>query len=149
MNGQERLNSPPKLGGVPARPSSSKKGRAGGVVPKPLLTRVSYETTPSAPASVASQHFFDGAATPPNLGGESSRSSIHSHLHRTEQMNPQVIALAGPSKGKVFGLTPGDFSIGRDASNSLSLNDALISRQHALIRITDSEVTILDLNSTN
>jgi len=64
-------------------------------------------------------------------------------------MNPQVIALAGPSKGKVFGLTPGDFSIGRDASNSLSLNDALISRQHALIRITDSEVTILDLNSTN
>src|SRR6185436_2157175 len=51
-------NSPPKLGGVPfARFSAN-----GGVVPQ--------ETTPSAPSKVASQHFLDGAATPPNLGGE-------------------------------------------------------------------------------
>src|SRR2546427_7219734 len=72
MNGQERLNSPPKLGGVPARPSSSKKGRAGGVVPKPGVARFCLGTTPSAPPSVASRHFLNGAATPPNLGGESS-----------------------------------------------------------------------------
>ena len=51
-------NSPPELGGVPfARFSAN-----GGVVPQ--------ETTPSAPASVASRHFLDGAATPPNSGGE-------------------------------------------------------------------------------
>ena len=51
-------NSPPKLGGVPfARFSAN-----GGVVPQ--------ETTPSAPSKVASQYFLDGAATPPNLGGE-------------------------------------------------------------------------------
>src|SRR5882724_10698648 len=76
----ERLNSPPKLGGVPARPSSSTKGRAGGVVPKQLVARFYLGTTPSAPALVASRHFINGAATPPNLGGESSRPSIHSHL---------------------------------------------------------------------
>ena len=69
----ERLNSPPKLGGVPARPSSSKKGRAGGVVPKPFVARFCLGTTPSAPSSVASRHFLNGAATPPNLGGELSR----------------------------------------------------------------------------
>ena len=64
----ERLNSPPKLGGVPARPSSSTKGRAGGVVPKQVVARFYLGTTPSAPALVASRHFINGAATPPNLG---------------------------------------------------------------------------------
>src|SRR5467141_2631823 len=76
----ERLNSPPKLGGVPARPSSSTKGRAGGVVPKQVVARFYLGTTPSAPALVASRHFINGAATPPNLGGELSRLQIHSHL---------------------------------------------------------------------
>jgi len=74
----ERLNSPPKLGGVPARPSSSTKGRAGGVVPKQVVARFYLGTTPSAPALVASRHFINGAATPPNLGGELSRLPIHS-----------------------------------------------------------------------
>src|SRR6266571_3326354 len=64
-------------------------------------------------------------------------------------MNPRLIALAGPSKGKSFGLTGDDFSIGRDPSNSLPLNDALVSRQHAQVRNTGRDVTILDLNSRN
>ena len=64
-------------------------------------------------------------------------------------MNPQLIGLAGPSKGKAFGLTERDFSIGRDPSNSLSLNDALISRRHVLIRNVGSGFTIVDLNSRN
>jgi transcriptional regulator with GAF, ATPase, and Fis domain len=64
-------------------------------------------------------------------------------------MNPQLIGLAGPSKGKAFGLTERDFSIGRDPSNSLSLNDALISRHHLLIRNAGSGFTIVDLNSRN
>src|SRR6267142_5953018 len=54
----ERLNSPPKLGGEPARPSSSTKGRAGGVVPKQVVARFYLGTTPSAPALVASRHFI-------------------------------------------------------------------------------------------
>jgi len=64
-------------------------------------------------------------------------------------MNPRLIALAGPSKGKTFGLLPGEFSIGRDTSNELYLNDALVSRQHASINSTFSAVTIRDLNSRN
>src|SRR5262249_47225012 len=64
-------------------------------------------------------------------------------------MNPRLIALSGPSKGKTFGLGQDDFSIGRDPSNSLPLNDALISRQHAIIRNKSGDVTIADLNSRN
>jgi len=64
-------------------------------------------------------------------------------------MNPRVIALAGPSKGKAFGLPQGQFSIGRDPSNSMALNDALVSRQHASIRTSERDVVILDLSSRN
>ena len=46
-------------------------------------------------------------------------------------------------------MTEDDFSIGRDPSNSLFLNDSLISRQHALLRNAGRDVTILDLNSRN
>src|SRR5215510_2061874 len=66
---------------------------------------------------------------------------------RTAHMNPRLIALAGPSKGNLFGLGEGDFSIGRDPSNSLPLRDALISRQHAVVRNTGCDVIILDLSS--
>src|SRR3989454_12377330 len=73
----------PKLGGVPARPSSSTKGRAGGVVPKQVVARFYLGTTPSAPALVASRHFINGAATPPNLGGELSHLQfIHTFRER-------------------------------------------------------------------
>ena len=61
-------NSPPKLGGA---------ARSAGVVPAPecfgvpgMPKRFGTGTTPSAPVSEASLHFLDGAATPPNLGGE-------------------------------------------------------------------------------
>src|SRR5262249_19629668 len=42
-----------------------------------------------------------------------------------------------------------DFSIGRDPSNVLCLNDGLISRQHAIVRTASDGVTIVDLNSRN
>jgi transcriptional regulator with GAF, ATPase, and Fis domain len=64
-------------------------------------------------------------------------------------MNPRLIALAGPAKGKTFDLAQAEFYIGRDAANSLCLSDALISRQHALIRAEGTEFRIVDLNSRN
>jgi Nif-specific regulatory protein len=64
-------------------------------------------------------------------------------------MNPRLIALSGPSKGKTFGLSQDDFSIGRDPSNSLPLNDPLISRQHAIIRTRGGDLSVADLNSRN
>jgi hypothetical protein len=53
-------NSPPKLGGVPS-PSISRARRGGSFLEPPRLRYL----------KVASRHFLDRAATPPNLGGES------------------------------------------------------------------------------
>src|SRR5206468_6490921 len=68
---------------------------------------------------------------------------------RRARVTPRLIGLAAPSKGKSFALTEGEFSIGRDPSNSLPLNDTLISRQHALVGNAGRVVTIFDLNSRN
>src|SRR5439155_26630213 len=54
-------NSPPKLGGAAVRAVFSE--RRGGSLREPPRLRLS---------KVASHHFPDGAATPPNLGGEFS-----------------------------------------------------------------------------
>src|SRR2546427_3730749 len=50
------------------------------------LTSHSYGSrTPSAPAKEASRHFIDGAATPPNLGGE-FRVTFRVHDHSRNEV---------------------------------------------------------------
>lgn len=46
-------------------------------------------------------------------------------------------------------LSPGTFSIGRSAECQLSLDDPLVSRKHALLRVFEHEVTIEDAGSRN
>src|SRR5688572_14459546 len=46
-------------------------------------------------------------------------------------------------------LTVGRFIIGRAEGSGLSLDDALVSRQHAAFIVTDDSVTIEDLGSRN
>jgi hypothetical protein len=48
-----------------------------------------------------------------------------------------------------FELAPGDFRIGRDAQCQLVLDDALVSRRHAELHVTEDRVTISDLHSRN
>ncbi len=46
-------------------------------------------------------------------------------------------------------LGDGDFVIGRNVSCQLSLDDALVSRRHAILRVGNDEVSIEDLGSRN
>ena len=48
-------------------------------------------------------------------------------------MSPHLIAISGSLKGTTFGLTGEEVSIGREASNSIRLNDASVSRRHCVI----------------
>jgi len=63
--------------------------------------------------------------------------------------NPSIVVLAGPLKGQTFVLSDLEFSIGREASNSLCVNGKLISRHHALIKAGSGYFSIFDLNSRN
>ncbi|WP_394838320.1 FHA domain-containing protein [Pendulispora rubella] len=48
-----------------------------------------------------------------------------------------------------FELTEGEFAVGRNASCQLSLDDPLVSRRHALLRVSPTGVSVEDLQSRN
>ncbi len=58
-------------------------------------------------------------------------------------------AVSGPLKGKLFRLTNGEVSIGRDPSNEISLLDPLVSRKHCVIRKDGETFRLQDLESRN
>lgn len=62
---------------------------------------------------------------------------------------PKLIAISGPAEGTTFALTDDEISIGRDASNSISINDHSVSRRHCLIRREDLSFKVIDLDSYN
>jgi transcriptional regulator with GAF, ATPase, and Fis domain len=64
-------------------------------------------------------------------------------------VTPKLVSIAGPSKGSSFPISVESFAIGREASNSLALEDASVSRWHAGVRYTGEECTLKDLNSRN
>lgn len=46
-------------------------------------------------------------------------------------------------------LPPGEFAVGRSSACNLALDDALVSRRHAIFRVGEDEVTVEDLGSRN
>ena len=64
-------------------------------------------------------------------------------------MKKQLVFLSGSRSGEEIILTPGDLTIGRAPENSVRVGDATISRRHALVQVTESAVTITDLQSSH
>ncbi len=61
----------------------------------------------------------------------------------------QLVMHAGPTPGKVFPLTEGELTIGRDINNQIIINDAEISRRHTRLVLQGDAYMIEDLGSTN
>ncbi len=64
-------------------------------------------------------------------------------------MDPRLEAIAGPLKGEIFPLLENSVSIGRAASNDISVGDSLVSPQHCLIKRKGEQFEIRDLDSQN
>jgi transcriptional regulator with GAF, ATPase, and Fis domain len=66
-------------------------------------------------------------------------------------MTTRLISISGALKGTTFAVTQDEVSIGRDLSNSVSLNDPSVSRRHCLIRKNGSGDVfhVVDLESYN
>lgn len=67
-------------------------------------------------------------------------------------MTARLIATSGALKGTTYALTQDEVSIGRDLSNSVSINDPSISRRHCIIKKNGSSSNgfhIVDLQSYN
>jgi pSer/pThr/pTyr-binding forkhead associated (FHA) protein len=61
----------------------------------------------------------------------------------------QLVMHSGPNTGKVYPLEAPEIIIGRDANNSIAINDAEVSRKHAKLTLQNSAYVIQDLGSTN
>jgi len=64
-------------------------------------------------------------------------------------MNPKLTAISGPLATESFPLTGEEFSIGREISNDLPIEDNAVSRRHCLIRKEGDRFKINDLESYN
>jgi len=60
-----------------------------------------------------------------------------------------LAVIAGSQAGSVFQLTRPRVYLGRGSTMDVQLNDAEVSRRHAMLEIRDEEATIQDLGSTN
>jgi adenylate cyclase len=63
-------------------------------------------------------------------------------------MNPRLVALTGPLKGRVITLMA-ETSIGRGSSNHIAVSDPSLSRRHCLITGAEAGFTLTDLGSSN
>ena len=70
-------------------------------------------------------------------------------MGRPEGVMAWLAVTAGPEKGKTYQLKVGDNTIGRDADNDLVIQDASISRSHAMIRVQEGSFVLVDLGSSS
>jgi hypothetical protein len=61
----------------------------------------------------------------------------------------QLIMRSGPTPGAAYVLEGDQITIGRDSANSISINDAEISRRHARLTFQGGKYILEDLGSTN
>ncbi len=61
----------------------------------------------------------------------------------------QLVVRSGPTPGKVYPIMKNEVIIGRDPNADILVNDAEVSRHHAVIKLTGEGYTIEDLGSTN
>lgn len=80
-----------------------------------------------------------------------SSETFKGRLRAADEAPPAVIVLVGPPGyiGKQWLLTKTDLTIGRSVESDVYISDNSLSRAHAKFIVAGSDVSILDLGSTN
>jgi pSer/pThr/pTyr-binding forkhead associated (FHA) protein len=88
----------------------------------------------------------------PTLSWEPGSESAPSDMGATRLEGAFAWALTiegGPQTGLTYVLGKGDSMAGRGATSTVYLPDVTVSREHARLSVTDTNLTITDLGSTN
>jgi transcriptional regulator with GAF, ATPase, and Fis domain len=64
-------------------------------------------------------------------------------------LRPRLLVLSGPLKDSTIDLAEGEITIGREASNGISVADPSVSRKHCAVRGTEGRFQVRDLESRN
>ncbi|MBN1995092.1 MAG: FHA domain-containing protein [Anaerolineae bacterium] len=76
-------------------------------------------------------------------------SAFNPHAPGAPERQLQLVVHAGPLAGKGFPITGATLTIGRDATNDITLDDEQVSRYHARLLRQQDQVILEDLGSTN
>jgi pSer/pThr/pTyr-binding forkhead associated (FHA) protein len=87
-----------------------------------------------------------GTASMPVVTGE-DRSAALTEVGPTA--DPSLVIVKGPDAGERFVLDRAQVAIGRDPDAVIFLNDVTVSRQHAVVTVAGSQVSIVDRGSLN
>lgn len=92
-----------------------------------------------------------------NSGEELEKTSIVSsdtfrgRMKAADEAPPALVVLIGPTGyvGKQFALVQNEVIIGRSVESQIFVDDKSVSRSHARLNVVGSEVTLIDLGSSN
>jgi pSer/pThr/pTyr-binding forkhead associated (FHA) protein len=87
-----------------------------------------------------------GTASMPVVDGE-DRSAVLTEVGPAAK--PSLVIVKGPDAGERFVLDRARLAIGRDPDDVIFLNDVTVSREHAVVTVSGSDVTIADRGSLN
>ena len=117
-------------------------------------THVAQTRTASRPVSPpAITNVSGGGATAVGVPGSPVAAAVPTPA-QTMAMQPDVassmawlVVTRGPSEGKSVQLKEGNNTIGRSLENDLQIDDASVSRSHAMLSVRDDRFTLVDLGS--
>jgi pSer/pThr/pTyr-binding forkhead associated (FHA) protein len=103
-----------------------------------------------APSSAA-RAAVPAAAPRATATAPSRRTERKAARDRKADRAPAQLVLTEPAevRGRAFGLSGGEITIGRDAACTVTLDDTYVSSRHARVSTVDGEIVVDDLGSTN
>ena len=125
---------------------------------EPLPPPTAFAQPPAAPtvdmgATAAGPSDMGATAAGPAGGGTVAPAASPS---ATMAMQPDiartmawVVVTRGPSEGKSIQLKEGNNTIGRALDSDLQIDDASVSRSHAMVSVKGDEFTLIDLGSAS
>jgi FHA domain len=127
----------PPTAPAPAEPAAPEN--AAPTVPAPAESAAAGSAAPTRPAPVKPAAPEEGSATVP--------TEVMPAVPATAPLRVRVTSSV--DKGRSFALYPGELTIGREKGSAIQLRGRGVSKNHALLRVHDEDVTIDDLRSTN
>ncbi len=116
-------------------------------MPSPVsMTQAQPDSTSSAPdmTNVGVAGTVVGPPRSPIVEAPSQTMAMQPNVTRSMAW---VVVTKGPSEGKSIQLKEGANTIGRALDNDLQVDDASVSRAHAMLTVKDGEFTLIDLGS--
>lgn len=143
---------------------------------KPLSPRKEFPLQPGQPFRIGSYHFVlaqtgEQPVAPAHIprAEEATRADLEEPVQTFVEPSPAIrdekttVDVVVPKEAQILRLTlqmqdgstrevllpDGEYTIGREASTEIHLDDPYVSRRHAVLKVIDQKVTLVDPGSSN